>query len=595
MSKKASDASKGPVAHRQINMQMVRSFLLIWLDDSIEDENSDDRNTINQLRRIINIVNTFTDGEDCIQFIQNRQNDKVCMVISGSLGQQIVPRIHHMPQVDSIFIFCGNKEVHEPWAKNWPKIKGVFIEIAPICEALKRVVQESGQNNIPTNFMVTSGDASQKNLDELDRSLMYTKALKEILLTIDFKPEHIKAFIAYCREEFANNEHELNNIKKLEGQYHDKTPIWWYINGGFFYTMVNRALRQMDVNITMKMGFFISDLHRHIEQLYSKQFSGQCSRHIFNVYRGQSMLKADFEQLTKNRNGLISFANFLFTSKARDISLAFARSALSNPDMMGILFIMTIDPSRSTTPFATIADVSPDQDREHEVLFSMDTVFRIGSIQPMAENNRLFQVELTLASDNDKDLRVLTDRVREETFSDSTGWYRLGLLLLKMGQSEKAIQVYQILLDQATNENEKARIYHQIGRTKSNQGEYQEAATFYEKAHEIYEKSLPSNHPILAISYNTIGNVYLNIKDYPKALSAYMKVLEIKQESLSGNRTDLATSYGTIGSVYEKMGKYSKARSFYKRAVNIAQQSAPSNQSELQKWLDNLARVKQKW
>jgi hypothetical protein len=35
------------------------------------------------------------------------------MIILVSLGQHIVPRIHHMSQVDSIFIFCRNKEQHE--------------------------------------------------------------------------------------------------------------------------------------------------------------------------------------------------------------------------------------------------------------------------------------------------------------------------------------------------------------------------------------------------------------------------------------------------------------------------------------------------
>jgi hypothetical protein len=48
-------------------------------------------------------------------------------------------------------------------------------------------------------------------------------------------------------------------------------------------------------------------------------------------------------------------------------------------------------------------------------------VFRICDIKPMDENHRLFQVDLTLTTDNDKDLRVLTDHIREEIFPDSEG------------------------------------------------------------------------------------------------------------------------------------------------------------------------------
>ena len=57
-----------------------------------------------------------------------------------------------------------------------------------------------------------------------------------------------------------------------------------------------------------------------------------------------------------------------------------------------------------------------------------------------------------------------------------------------MGQSDKAQQVYEILLEQTTDESEKAPIYHQLGWTKYNQGEYKEAITFYEKALEIRQK-----------------------------------------------------------------------------------------------------------
>ena len=40
--------------------------------------------------------------------------------------------------------------------------------------------------------------------------------------------------------------------------------------------------------------------------------------------------------------------------------------------------------------------------------------------------------------------------MREET-SDSEGWYRLGQLLIQMGQFDKAEELYGILFQQATD------------------------------------------------------------------------------------------------------------------------------------------------
>jgi hypothetical protein len=71
------------------------------------------------------------------------------------------------------------------------------------------------------------------------------------------------------------------------------------------------------------MGFFIADLHRHIVELHAEQFGNQYSPASFTVYRGQGLSKTDFEQMLKTKGGLMSFNNFLSTSKQREVSLAF--------------------------------------------------------------------------------------------------------------------------------------------------------------------------------------------------------------------------------------------------------------------------------
>ena len=261
--------------------------------------------------------------------------------------------------------------------------------------------------------------------------------MKEILLTIKFEEKHTKEYIDYCRDVFAENQSELNKINRFEREYYDKTPIWWYTYECFLYPMLNRALRLLDVDIIVKMGFFISDLHCHIVQLHQKQFSGTSANNAFKVYRGQGMLVTEFEKLQQTKYGLLSFNSFLSTSKKEDVSLRFAQRGSNNSNMVGILFVMIIDPAQSTTPFASINDVGAYEDKEDEVLFAMHTIFRIQDIQPMGGSDCLFRVELTLISDNDKDLHVLTHRIREESFPNDPGWYRLGVVLWKMGQPQR--------------------------------------------------------------------------------------------------------------------------------------------------------------
>ena len=438
--------------------------------------------------------------------------------------------------------------------------------------------------------MGTSGDLSKKNLNQLEPSFMYTQIMKEILLAITFEETHIKEFIEHCREAFVENKKALATVKQFEREYHDKSPVWWYTCNTFLYTMLNHALRVMNADVIIKMGFFIGDLHRQIQQLHKLQYSKHRSGETFILYRGQGLSKTDFDQMSKIKGGLMSFNNFLSTSTNRDISFKFARGALFNPNMVGILFIMTIDPSKSTTPFASIKDES-EFAQEDEVLFSMHSVFRIDDIQQMGENQHLFEVKLILTSDNDEDVRVLTKRIREEIDSDCKEWYRLGKLLLKVGQPDKAQQVYEVLLDQASDDIEKALSYHYIGWAKDLKGEYKEARIFYQKALKIRQQLLPSNHPDLAKSYNNIGGVYYSMREHSKALSSHEKTLEILQQSLPSNHPDLAASYNNIGAVYERIGEYSKALSYYEKALEIRQQSLPSNHPDLAASYDNIGNV----
>ncbi|CAF1017973.1 unnamed protein product [Adineta steineri] len=570
---------------RRMNMQRMQNVLLIWLDNNFNDNNVDCNNTIKQLKRVVNNVNTFIDSDQCLKFIQTIINNKVCMIISESLGKYIVPHVHDMSQVDTIFIFSNNQESDEQWTKEWPKIKGVFTDMTSICGALKQATQQCEQNAISISFM-----APNKKLHQLDPSFMYTQILKEILLTIDFEDRHFEEFITHCRESFAENQYELKNIENLERDYHDQRPIWWYTYQYFLYSMLNQALRLMDVEIIVRMGFFIKDLHRDIQRLHSEQFHGQQSGKIFTVYRGQCLSKEDFTEMTKTEGGLLSFNNFLSTSTNRDVSLCFAPQAVTNLDLVGILFVMSISPTHSTTPFASASDVSYFH-MEDEVLFSMHTIFRIGDIKPMDGNNHLYQVNLTLTSDNDPDLRTLTDHVRQETFPDSTGWYRLGLLLIRMGQFTKAQEIYQVLLHQTRNESNKAPLYYQLGWIKYNQGEYSEALSYFEKALTIRQLLLPFNHPDLADSYNNIGVVYVRMSDYPKALSYYEKALAIREQSLPSNHPDLGASYNNIGIVHKNMGDYPKALSYYEKALAIQQQSLPSNHPDLGSSYNNIGLV----
>ncbi|CAF4189679.1 unnamed protein product, partial [Rotaria sordida] len=419
--------------------------------------------------------------------------------------------------------------------------------------------------------------------------------ISEALLEIeDDDRKSLKDLAEYCREQDDILE---DQIKQVENEYRNHTPIWWYTAETFIYPMLNRGLRFMDINIILKMGFFIRHLHQHITDLHREQQSSKAAMPSkFQVFRGQGLSMEAFEKMKKTKGGLMSFNNFLSTSRNRDISFeTFARPATFNANTVGILFVMNIDTAictASSTPFVNVKNVGFYDDQEEEILFSTHTIFRIERIEHIEDKHtdRLWQVNLTLAGNQDDDFNKLTAHLRKE-HSGATGWARLGHIFIKLGEPAKAEQLYKTLLETASSDKQKSDYNHYLGWLYIDMGEYAKAIIFHEKSLKIKENTTPQNLLDLAASYSEIGAVYYNMGEYSKALSSYERSLEIRKIVRPPNHPDLAASYNNIGLVYDKIGEYSKALSSYERSLEIKKIALPPNHPDVASSYNNIGLV----
>ncbi len=102
--------------------QNLETYFLIWLDATV---NSSEENVEaqQQLRKSINHLTTFDDDNDCEEYIRSvPKEDRIVLIVSGQLGQKIVPRIHQLRQIFSIYVYCMNKKQNEQWAQEFSKV-----------------------------------------------------------------------------------------------------------------------------------------------------------------------------------------------------------------------------------------------------------------------------------------------------------------------------------------------------------------------------------------------------------------------------------------------------------------------------------------
>ena len=564
--------------------RIPQSFLVVWLDPYINESKQDYQNMVIQLRNVASNLHIFNQRDECIDFLTDAYEEKVFLITDGVTGKEVIPLINDLATLDTIYILCQDKLEHEQWVKRYTKVQ-VYTDIKSVCNTLQQVMKQTNRDFIAMSFVPLDQDTATQNLDQLEPLFMYTQLFKEVLLTMEYGTESIKSFASYCRN---GNYGSKKTIDRFEKEYLMHSPIWWYTFPSFIFEILNAALRMLEAETMIEMGFFLCDLQNEIEKLYQQQVVSQ-RRNSFIVYRGQGLSTADFGKLLKTENGLLSFNNFLSTSEKYDFSFDYAEMALTKTDTIGVLFKIFVDPSISSIPFAFVEQLSYFR-TEAEVLFSMHSIFRIGHIEKIASNRELYLVDLKLTADDDPQLRLLTDRIREETTCPS-GMNRLCLLLIKIGKFDKAEYLCEMLLNQNLDPSDEAYFYNNLGYLKSQQSDQESALLLHRRALQIHQKSLPPNHPDLASSYNNIASVYDNMGEYSKAVSFHQKALQIHQKSLPPNHPHLASSYNNIASVYDKMGEYSKALSFHEKALEMYQKSLPPNHPDLAISYNNIGLV----
>ena len=158
----------------------------------------------------------------------------------------------------------------------------------------------------------------------------------------------------------------------------------------------------------------------------------------------------------------------------------------------------------STAPFAFLRENSFYGNEEEEVLMSMHSVFRIDDLEQIED--RLWQIKLSLTSDNDPLLTQLTEYLREEIGGEMP-LYRMSCLMMKMGHYDKAQEILESLLNtvSANDEHLTAVLNYQLGIVLLKKGELKNSLSCLEKTLEFEQKIFAWDDPALMYTYRSLG------------------------------------------------------------------------------------------
>ena len=104
------------------NDHHLEIFSITWLDAN--DDAEIVQRAEKELRAIINHFKRFKDPNECQKYIEKKSNhDRLVVIVNHQFGQEIVPLVHKLRQVSSIYVYDENAENDGQWTKDFVKVE----------------------------------------------------------------------------------------------------------------------------------------------------------------------------------------------------------------------------------------------------------------------------------------------------------------------------------------------------------------------------------------------------------------------------------------------------------------------------------------
>ncbi|CAF1148382.1 unnamed protein product [Adineta steineri] len=616
-------------------------YIVVWLDRNIESSknNKDIKTLIRQIVR--SRLQTFIEPDLCLEQIFTSLEEKhIIFIVSNEFGPGVVEAIHECSQIQTIYVYCGNRQIAEEWIKPYTKVTGIFTDRTTL---LKKIRDDFGVHErdceLPMSvFYLEEKQNSLQNLNSESAAFMWYQLVLTVLRLMAKHCNSKTEMIKECRATYHQDETEQRKINDFEKTYESAKACWWYTYDSCIYRLLNKALRTQNTEIIFKFRFFINDLHNQILELYQQYLESNPSNvnHSLTLYRGQRMKIDEIYLLERSVKQLISMNSFLSATTIKELAEIFADTS-DQPNetspLQSVLFTINIcNMTKDTTPFAFIQNFSCCRDEE-EVLFSIGAIFKVVSV---IKHQNMWHVNLELSSQQNELCQNLFNYMKNEIGSEpspiSYGWF-----LYRMNEYDKVERYANILLKELPeNDKEIGHIYNLLGLTYKAKNCPKQSVESYTKALDSYHRINLSDSSQAINTHNNLGLAYYALGDYKNAenhlkqaeqklkkiskpssmlilatdslrakihtaqnrhgnaLHLFQIVLKKKNEILAAIHPSVATTLNDMGAVYEKLGNYQKALECFNQALDIYKKILPTDHIDFAVCFNNRGRIFEK-
>ena len=100
----------------------MKKLWFIWFQSSTD--YSQENIEIKRFQTLVENIMFFENENECEKYVKNLFEDgKIISIINGKLVEKVLPRIHELPQIESVYVYYHNQEKYEEWTNKYKKVQ----------------------------------------------------------------------------------------------------------------------------------------------------------------------------------------------------------------------------------------------------------------------------------------------------------------------------------------------------------------------------------------------------------------------------------------------------------------------------------------
>ncbi|CAF3278113.1 unnamed protein product [Rotaria socialis] len=598
------------------NSNFNEALIVVWFRTNSAASNVDLESIENKIENSADFLKNYYSAEECKKYVvSSGKNIKIFLILPQDYPQGFLESLHDLPVLESIYV---NGEIDKNEDLNrYQKIVKTDTDIVKLTDELCSEVYNYIQHiQLPMTIFKQQYQQDQST-NVLNKFAYFVEFWNPLFIDLlfdlpqtDYDQQKYK-FLEQCRIYYRANEAMLKSIDEFKDTYKPEFAIQWYQGNGFVYRLLNKVMRQQNIEGILMFRFFILDLCNALKKIYHEFIRSRLYEddESITVYRGQKMFINELGILNetfKQGSFIISINSFFSASRTKNVALTFSGVIGSNKkslDLQPVLFEIEVEINQKMQgqrkPFSDICHLStgPKKD-EIEVIFMVDSFFRIDKIIENHEIETSFEgkqvkvvvtlIKLTFINEDDVNIPIMQDyQILKSTKTIEGKLIRIGNLLIDQSLScgssrSKADAYYRTFLNEPKFLMTAACLAGQAWMALK-QEQYDSAIKLALEAFSIVDAS---NVEVKITILNCLGGIYSKLKQYPTALKYYKEAYNLSKptddkiaaNSYSGpcvpiDKFAMYDNYRNISSIniariYQINGDTQQAWNVYKEAID---------------------------